>query len=376
MLDCPRCGSERIFGGRCLDCGEVLGSPTGQVSTLPAGSLADALAGSHAESGYVAHHVLPFVIPDGLRLVRPRSDVAALNQPTMFSMVKAVRRTDEVEGEEAVEEDAAPTARDLEWPHLTDGGLEPLSALPDVSEVALPRTDAELHAAMFEDSSTMMPRPTAESIAAADGYFQPAEAGLPIVQTPLGTPATPIGPPVKLGEADDPETFGAFPGTLGQDGSVVGPLPRYAPWIILGIVAAFIVALAVALAVKDAQSAQNAVDRFAESAAEPVTALFEGDRITPDALLLAVVDLCGGSPVTCSSARAWVRRSSTKAFQERNGTEAPPADGQPSVIVEAGYAVEIHASGQLFGEAEQEVEHSVIRLAAPDRVQFGEKGAN
>lgn len=201
MLDCPKCGSERIFGGRCLDCGFVLGDlphlgETGTFAPTREGALPEA----HAEPGlafsgdFKADHVVTFEVPKSLKKLQPHRGAAALNQPTVFSMVKAVKKG--ADGTAQTTAGAAPKVASqaklpaFEWP-----------SLQDVARDAGPRgggTADLLESATGRPQPTPTPRVELAVPSAEDSAIQALAAPLepePVVLAPLPSLTAPTPPP-------------------------------------------------------------------------------------------------------------------------------------------------------------------------------------
>ncbi len=404
MVECPRCGSERIFGGRCLDCGEVLGSVGRGGRGFKGPPSDDLLAGSDENSGYLAHHVLPFELPAELRQMRPRTEVASLNQPTMFSMVKAIKRPNIAEGDDPPE---------LEWPTKSDAKAPPTDAKPpDPLQEGEPTIRTPRPA--FDGDSLIQVEPLPDFDIPARGHTGPTtnpfdeqpvlrphwdgqQSSLDIQRTPppgsipegFGTlPPAPPGPstvdkiPVedmasmgdmRLGDVPDSEIFGRYSGTLMNRGAAPVRATRTSSGRITAVLVACVVSLAVGLVLYDQARVGNTATEFEERTRAELDTLLQDDRISADTLLAKVEKVCGGpAPVTCDAASAWVRQSDPKAYQAHHGTPPPDRD-KPTVIIEAGFTVTATSKGALFATETRTIRAETIALAAPTRVTFSER---
>ncbi|MFT7624825.1 MAG: hypothetical protein ACI9WU_004015 [Myxococcota bacterium] len=392
MVECPRCGSERIFGGRCLDCGEVLGT-VGRGGRGFAGPTDDEqLAGNDLEtSGYLAHHILPFDVPDEMRKLKKREDAAALNQPTMFSMVKAVRRPSE--RQESVETVDYAQAGDLGWPSLEDLGLETLERLPNTDELERARPpsitsaglDPQSTATRVVDADTSSHRsgPNPISVMGLDSgipTLQPA-ADLRVDRLPLGSdslldPLSVDGLDGRgLGDVPDAEIFGRYSGTLLAKGAApapyrAAPRPAVAPRAITAGLAALVIALAVGLVLYDRSKVGGMADDFEAGAAAQLETVLTGERVSPEALLTAVMARCTRG-LECQDTRVWVKRMDAAAYKQATGKDAPGA--AKAVTLELGYSLTLDASGGLLASETRTLEHTLAGAVPPERVKFGEK---
>lgn len=345
------------------------------------------------ELGFRANHVIAFEIPESIRFVRPRGGVAALNQPTAFSMARAVRRTGEVEVEPEVVAESYP---ELEWPSLDDFALEaelapaestgpppPAEALvaPTPAPPALPQSHP-LRASADSDLDLDIELDASSGPVSSPNGTELQFDDLPQPPPRVRPPVHPVGPSRQLGNVSTDEIKNRYSGTLlrtDKAASVPGvpalkrkrpPDPRVA---LGGAVLAGLVLL-VALVVLEQNSAVSAADAIETDAATVLDPQrYLTSVLSTDTLATEVRAFCQERSLSCTDARVFVEVSSRPGWEAHHGrTFEVPASTEAYVFVRYGFETDIVATGWLWSTEERSLSTVAIHPLAPGLPKYGE----
>ncbi len=374
--------------------------PTGE----GAAPVAHADPGVAAAADFKANHVLAFDVPDSLRYLQTRGAPASMNQPTMFSMVKAVKHHEEGAPAPPARMPApAPppgaTSPGFEWPGIGDGGLQPLDKLPEQDSSGT----YEMIASPFADeaSSPSLPAPAVSAPAIDPPVVVPPAITAPTPPPPalpaghalansyqvddgkqldfdglthrggggLGNMLAP-GAPVKMGDAADSDIQAKYRGTLlfrvdeVEDRKEGMGMKLAIALVVLAIIAAL-------FALLEWNSATTAALDFEESMEDTLGELFKsGETMTADRIVEAINSQCEEASVACDGARGWVRRSTPQAYRDHH--DAPIPSGQAVVVVEVGLEVKATAKGWVYSTSEREVSRRFVGVLHPAKVNYGD----
>lgn len=363
MPNCSRCSSERLFGGRCLDCGEVAVGAV-EVTTGSFGAI-QPVAPVRVPSAFVPDHVVPFAAPVSLRAAAGAEAVASLHQQTIFSMARAMRRPDALGAETDVMADPfaaldAPVSAPRRMPFLAPEDLEPDPAFASTESADEPRGTLDLLVSLSDygparaSGKLPQPPPLPPPLPKAKATVMPASPPAPLPVTAL-----------EMADESSPMTATPMPAALPSVAAPSASAGQRFNWVPLGAVVA---AVAIFLALDWRQSAIRA-DGFL-AAAGSLVANLEGD-VNPDGVLERVDRLCRERGVRCRSVSAWIRDADRAAWLRAHPTEAMPM-APDAVFYEAGFTLDATFPGWLAPWRTEAVNRASLGWASARRVARGE----